>query len=305
MRVLVTGANGFVGQWLVARLQRDGHDVVAGIAGGREPEGALNVSFDLQDESSLSRLVDAGPYDGVVHLAGVSSGTDAARDVARAWDINATCTARLCEALTPVVAGDAVFLQVSTAEVYGAGVNGLRRETDPVAPCSPYAASKLGGEVAALEVHRRRGLRTVVARPFPHTGRGQDARFVVPAFVQRLLAAKARRAPAITVGNLSPVREFLHVSDVVDAYVRLLNDGEAGEVYNVASGQGVAIGDMLRRLMQLVGYEVITEVDGALMRAVDIPTLVGDATKIRTLAKWAPTMTLEDTLTEVVNAQAD
>jgi len=164
---------------------------------------------------------------------------------------------------------------------------------------------RLTGEIAALEVHRRTGLRVVVARAFAHTGRGQDERFVVPALARRLLIAKRVGAPAIKVGNLDPVREFMHVSDVVDAYCRLLTKGKSGEVYNVASGQGIALRDLLDRLMDLVGYRVVTEADPELVRPADIPYLVGDAAKIHAATDWTSRMALDDCLAEVVHAQTN
>jgi GDP-4-dehydro-6-deoxy-D-mannose reductase len=233
---------------------------------------------------------------------------EARRDPVAAWEVNAVGTARLAEELGRVVMdqwGDPLLVVASTAEVYGAGPAAPRVETDPTRPVSAYAASKLAGEIAALEVHRRTGLRVVIARAFAHTGRGQDERFVVPALARRLLIAKRVRAPAIKVGNLDPVREFMHVSDVVDAYCRLLADGQSGEVYNVAVGRGIALGDLLERLMELVGYRAVTEADPELVRPADIPYLVGDAAKLRAATGWTPRMALDDVLGEVVNAQTN
>jgi GDP-4-dehydro-6-deoxy-D-mannose reductase len=189
--------------------------------------------------------------------------------------------------------------------VYGAGAHAPREESDLPAPCSPYAASKLGGEVAALEAWRRTGLRVIVARAFAHTGPGQDARFVVPAFAQRLRFAKRIGAPVVKVGNLEPVRELLHVKDVVDAYARLLVKGEPGEVYNVASGMGISLEHLLFELATLVGMRPIPEADPDLLRAADIPHLVGDATKLRTTTGWTPRIPLHQTLRDVVDAATD
>ena len=137
----------------------------------------------------------------------------------------------------------------------------------------------LGAEVAALEAWRRSGLRVIVARSFAHTGPGQEAGFVIPAFAQRLLFAKKIGAPVVKVGNLEPVRDLLHVQDVVDAYVRLLRQGEAGEVYNIASGHGTRLEDVLFRMAELLGVRAIPEADPELMRPADIPHLVGDGEK--------------------------
>jgi GDP-4-dehydro-6-deoxy-D-mannose reductase len=323
MRVLVTGADGFVGRWLVRRLLDDGREVLGAVRPGEadrpapagwdltpdERDAVRWLPLELTDQESVRRCADQS-YDAVVHLAAVSSGLEAARDPGYAWAVNAGGTARLVQVIADRKAagrGDPLVLVISTSEVYGCGEPplGPRRETDPVAPCSPYAATKAGAELAALVAWRRGGLRVVVARPFAHTGPGQDARFVVPSLAQRLKLAHRTGAPVVKVGNLEPVREFLHVRDVVDAYVRLLARGQPGEVYNVASGQGLSLEELLFKLAGLVGVRVIPEADPDLMRPADIPHLVGDAGKLRALTGWAPRCSLDDTLREVLSAQAD
>jgi GDP-4-dehydro-6-deoxy-D-mannose reductase len=314
---LVTGADGFVGARLVERLRHDGHEVIAAVRPDRPlfaegipaPWGAgvTTVPFELLDGHSVRGIVAVG-FDAVVHLAAVASGGDARRDPTDAWQINAVGTARLAEELGRARAGGQtkpVLLVVSTAEVYGAGEARPRLETDPVEPCSPYADSKLGGENAALEVQRRTGLNVVVARAFPHTGRGQDQRFVVPAFARRLVEAKRAGRRQIAVGNLDPVREFLHVADVVEAYVQLMRFGLPGEIYNVAGGEAMSLRELFERLARIVGHAAEPVPDPDLVRDADIPHLVGDSAKLRELTGWTPTHSLDDALTEVVHAEAD
>lgn len=245
--------------------------------------------------------------DAVVHLAAVASVGESIANPGLAWDINAAGTARLAE-LVARSSGRRriVFLLVSSGELYGA--NGGRRplaETSPVSPRSPYAASKLGAEIAALEVGRRTALEVIVARPFGHTGARQAQRYVVPAFARRVQIAKRVGAPVVTVGNLEPVREFMHVRDVVDAYTRLLQSGKNGEIYNVASGKAVSLRDVFLQIADLSGHRVIPEIDTALVRAGDVPYLVGDATKLTEATGWHANTPLSETLREVVHAQAD
>ncbi len=305
MKVLVTGADGFVGSRLVPRLLAEAHDVIAAVRpaeGGRPVDRrARTLPLDVRDPASVRAVAEARP-EAVIHLAAVASGGDARKDPALAWEVNAVGTARLAEVLA--VHGPR-FLLVSTSEVYGAGPATPRVETDPPAPCSPYGASKLGAEVAALEVYRRTGLPVTVARAFAHTGAGQDTRYVVPAFAARLRAARRSGAREIPVGNLTPVREFLHVDDVVDAYLALLDRGRPGQVYNVASGRGLSLAELFERIRDLVGHRAEPRVDPALARTADIPYLVGSSAALQRETGWAPRRTLDETLAEVVHAQAD
>ena len=306
MRVLVTGSDGFVGGRVVRRLAANGHAVTAAIRRGTTPPpGAVAVRpFDLRDGASVREVADGG-FEAVVHLAAVASGADARRDPGAAWEINAAGTARLCEALAGSASPAPLVVLASTAEVYGAGDRpGPRTESDPPAPCSPYAASKLGAEIAAAEVGRRTGLRVIVARPFPHTGAGQDVRFVIPAFVQRIREAQRTGRRDVLVGNLEPVRDFLHVDDVVDAYLALIERGTPGACYNVASGSGVSVREIFERVRALLQADVRATVDPALVRAADIVHLVGDATRLRTDTGWRPRRTLDEALDEVARAQA-
>ena len=315
MTLLVTGADGFVGRYLVRHLVTAGHRVVAAIGpGGTLPEewipaglpGTVEArTLDLTDPPSIEALArEAG--DAIVHLAAVSSGRAARSDPGRAWLVNATGTALLCDALArPPSPFQGRLLVVSTAEVYGAGVERALVEDDPIVPCSPYAATKAGGEIAALEAWRRTGLDVVVARAFPHTGPGQPPLFAVPAFLDRLKTAHRSGGITVKTGDLTPVRDYLDVRDVVRAYEALLEVGTSGEVYNIASGIGVSLSEVFQQLAALVGVAVEPETDPALLRPSDIPHLVGDPSKLRNASGWVPAIPFHQTLSDMVHAEAN
>ncbi len=315
MKVLVTGADGFVGRHLVRRLVEEGDEVAAGCRPGGPPVdwsvsaqgGPVAVlPLEITDRGSVERALAWGPA-AVVHLAAVASTREARRDPAGAWVVNAAGTAQLVAAAArrEPAAGGPLILVVSSGEVYGAGGPSPRVESDPLLPVSPYAASKVGAEAAALEAWRRTGLRVVIARPFPHTGPGQSTTYAVPAFAERLRAAKSSGAATVPTGNLDPVRDFLHVRDVVEAYRLLLHRGVPGEAYNVARGEGVRVGELFRMLAGIIGTGAEPRPDPSLVRSDDIPYLVGDSTKLRRATGWAPAISVEQTLRELVDAQAD
>lgn len=316
MRVLVTGADGFAGRHVVELLVQAGHEVWAGCRPGGEPakrwlgpqaqQAVTVIPLEITDPTSVSAALGR-PFEAIVHLAAVASGSEARQDPGRAWVVNAAGTARLVDAavvLRGKTGADPLLLVVSSAEVYGNGPAVPRVETDPLVPQSPYAASKVGTEVAALEAWRREGLRVVIARAFPHTGPGQLPVYVVPAFLERLRAARDTGAVEVRTGSLDPVRDLLDVRDVAAAYVALLSQGSPGEAYNVARGVGVTLRELFGRLAEMVGAKVTPVPDPSLMRPGDIQYLVGDAAKLRRATGWSPGFTLEQTLREMVDAQA-
>ncbi len=136
-------------------------------------------------------------------------------------------------------------------------------------------------------------------RPFNHAGPGQSDAFVLSGVARQLVAIEAgRSAPRLRVGNLDSVRDFLDIADVVDAYARLLDRGAAAGAYNVASGVGVRIGDLLEGLLARVRVRPAIEVDPTRVRPTDVA--VGDATRLRAATGWAPGVRLEDTLESVL-----
>jgi GDP-4-dehydro-6-deoxy-D-mannose reductase len=310
-RALVTGAAGFVGRHLVRALTDAGW-VVTGTA--LAPDDADRetpirwVYGDLRDSTHVDEAIRVGAPDLVIHLAAISHLPTAASDPAMAWDVNVTATVRLLHALSQARAAGALaprVLVIGSAEQYGRQDGAVERlsESHPLLPRTVYAATKVAQEVAALQAWRATGLPVIGVRPFNHSGAGQDARFLLPALVARALAL--REAPAgtpLVLGNTTPIRDFLHVRDVVDAYIALGQHGEPGAVYNVASGVGRSVREVAERILTRVGLHTTLHEDPALVRPVDVPSLVGDPARMESVTGWRPTRTFDDLLDDLLHA---
>jgi GDP-4-dehydro-6-deoxy-D-mannose reductase len=308
MRVLVTGSDGFVGGHLCRLLRDSGDDVVAW-HGPREFGSPANVEHpevvDVRNAQAVHDAVDRARPEAIIHLAAISSVARSNAEPAVTFDVNTMGTLHLCVAAKTLAPGARVLL-VSSGEVYGPTAPGERAtEAAPLAPTSPYAASKAAAETIGLQFARSYGLHVVCARPFTHLGTGQAAGFSIQSFARQLVEARSRREAraTISVGNLEPVRDFSHVRDVVAAYRLLLQRGARGEAYNVCSGEGRSIRSVLEELVELCGASVEVRIDRARLRPADLPNLVGDASKLHALG-WEPRWTLRDALRDILAEMA-
>jgi GDP-4-dehydro-6-deoxy-D-mannose reductase len=301
MRVLVTGIEGFAGRHLTEHLERRG-DVVFGLRGpgaGAPPVRVEHVVADVRIAEQVAEVVSRAQPDAIVHLAAIASVAQSHVDPRTAFEVNALGVLNLCLAVK-AHAPRARLLLVSSGEVYGALPPGEpASERRECAPTSPYAASKVAGETIGLQFARSYGMHVVCARPFNHLGAGQAPGFAIPSFARQLVGAKAGSGVTLSVGNLDPVRDFSHVKDVVASYGLLLDRGVSGEAYNIASGRGRSIREVLDELIALTRVDARVHVDPEKLRPADIPWLVGDPAKLRALG-WAPQLTLGDALADVL-----
>jgi GDP-4-dehydro-6-deoxy-D-mannose reductase len=191
---------------------------------------------------------------------------------------------------------------ISSAEVYGAVTEAdlPLTEESPLAPVSPYAASKVSAEFLAIQQHLAYGLETIRVRPFNHVGPGQSTDFAVAALAARIVAATKKGQSSIPVGNLSARRDLTDVRDVVRAYRMLVVDAPPGEVYNICSGHAVRIDELAQRLLTLAGADLELRPDPDLVRPVDIPVLLGAPGKLEKHTGWHPEIDLDQTLSDVL-----
>jgi GDP-4-dehydro-6-deoxy-D-mannose reductase len=268
-----------------------------------ESQRVDHLDADFTVAADLRRVAEV-PADAIVHLAAMASGAAARKDPKGAMQVNLVGSALLLNEVES--AGHRPrFLFVSSGEVYGAGHDRPIAENVELNPASPYAESKAGAEVALTTYAQLKGSPLIIARPFTHTGPGQAPMYVLPGMAQKLRDAKRSGRREIPVGNLDPVRDFLDVRDVVRAYLLLLAHGEAGEAYNVASGVGHRLGDCFETLARLVGVDAVPVTDASLVRPADIAVLIGDPSKLHAATGWTPQIPFEQTLQDLVDAQAD
>jgi GDP-4-dehydro-6-deoxy-D-mannose reductase len=298
VRILVTGATGFVGRWLIRELDAHGHDVV--------PTPASST-FDIADAASVGPFVRAAAPDAVAHLAAVSFAGDARRNPGDAFRVNVGGTAVILDSVHRLPRRP-VVLVAGSSEAYGSPrpEDLPLREDAPLLPTTPYGLSKLAQEAVALEMASRRDLRLVVTRSFNHVGPGQRADFVVPALAARILGVLRGEAATIGVGNIDVRRDFTDVRDVVRAYRLLLEASAAGTlpspltVVNVASGRAVSIRSIADTLKRLAGCEADLVVDPDLVRTDDPPEIAGSAEFLTELIGWEPEIPLEQTLADIL-----
>ena len=301
--VFITGANGFVGAHLTSALIASGARVHGCGLGDTRPPAGLETwqGCDILDPAATEAAIAASKPDAVVHLAGQASAARSFEQPLETFRVNVTGTWHVLEAVR-AVAPRARVLVVGSGEIYGPQPEGSHvAEGAAIRPINPYALSKAAAEALALALAEEHGLDVIATRSFGHTGPGQDARFVVPAFAQQIAEIESGRAePVLRVGNLNVTRDLTDVRDIARAYVALLERGTPGAVYNVGRGEGALLQSVAERLLAMARVPIRIEPDPARMRPADLPWLVCDPSRIARDIGWKAEIPLDQTLAEVV-----
>lgn len=300
MRLFITGIGGFVGVHLARQALASG-DRVSGIYLGSPPdlEGVPTREVDLLDRPALDAAVEAAAPEAVIHLAGLSHVGESWKRMADYFRVNVLGTENLLAAVQEVAPRARVVL-ASSSEVYGRvpEVEQPIGEERTVDPRTPYALTK----AAAERLARTWPVPAVIVRSFNLIGPGQSERFALPAFARQLAAIRrGEQKPVLSVGNLTALRDFVHVADGAAAYRRLAEDGEPGTSYNLATGNAVSIAHALDRLVAVSGVQARVQQDPERLRPVDLPLLSGDNRRLRSLG-WEPQHTLDDAVRDLWQA---
>lgn len=304
-RVLVTGSGGFVGRLLSSMLEEAGHEVwgVDRVEGPSE----RTLTCDLRDRESVTRVLDKVQPRFIVHLAAQSSAGRSFDEPHFTLESNLLPVLHVLEYLRSSSL-NARLLAVGTADVYGR----VSKEQLPLteeqvsAPASPYALSKWFQEQCCSHFAALYDVDVVMTRSFNHTGAGQTDTFVLPSFARQIVEIKSGlREARVGVGNIEIKRDFSDVNDVCTAYMKLLNDGKRGVVYNVCSGSAFSLRKLLEQLASIAGVDIEIHVDESRVRAVDIPELYGSHQRITSDTGWTPSTPMETTLRSLLDYWAD
>ncbi len=311
MRALITGVTGFAGSHLADYLLAHQPDVeVFGTHRWRSPmhniahidEGLQLVETDLRDYNSVHKALDTVRPDFIFHLAAQSFVPTSWNAPAATLDVNVIGQTNIFEAVRDLGI-DPVIQIACSSEEYGLvhPEETPIKETNPLRPLSTYAVSKIAQDFLGYQYYQSYGIKAIRTRGFNHTGPRRGDVFVASNFAKQLARIKAGLdEPVIHVGNLEAIRDFTDVRDMVRAYWLAVNKARPGEVYNIASGQGIKIQELLNQLIALTGVEVEVRQDPERMRPSDVEILLGDCSKFRADTGWEPEIPFEQTLKDIV-----
>ena len=302
-RVLITGGTGFVGPYLIRYLQTTSASMAVMASGGSASQREAGVEYyevDIRRSDDVRSAVrEIGPIE-IYHLAGVSAVDLAWANPRLTFEVNVVGTYNLLEAAMELVSPPRV-LNISTAQVY-ARSDGSLTEESTVSPDNPYAVSKAMAEMLGVSLRKERAGGIITARSFNHAGPGQLPTFVLSSIAKQFAEMEiGLRPPKLTVGNIDVKRDFTDVRDVVRAYVELVYKGRVGQVYNVCSGIGAQLSDIIKQFQAICKTDVTIEIDPARLRAGEIPQVVGDSTKIRRETAWTPQIPMDRTIRDLMD----
>lgn len=316
MRVLITGITGFAGSHLADYILEQHKDAeVFGIVRWRSRmdnilhlQGKIQLhEADLKDIVSLTKCLAEIQPDRIHHLAAQSFVPFSWKCPAETFAINSIGQINLFEAVLSLKLTPRIQVAGSSEEYGKVNPDEVpMRETNPLRPLSPYAVSKVAQDLLAYQYFQSYGLYTVRTRGFNHSGPRRGEVFICSNFAKQIAEIEAdKKEPVLHVGNLEARRDFSDVRDIVRAYWLSLEKGEPGEVYNIGTGKTYTMKEVLDMLLSLSKVKVKIQVDPDRLRPSDVPILLSDCSKFRTLTGWEPKIPFEQTLEDLLNFWRD
>ena len=306
MRILVTGASGFAGSHLVEALLKQENAEVYGTAYGKPdylatllPQDHI-ISVNLSERESVEQLIQQVQPDQVYHLASFAFVGQSFERGSELLANNILLQSHMLEAMH-THAPKARMLTIGSAEEYGLSeeYEVPIKEDHPLRPINPYAVSKVAQDLLAYAYAVSLHMDLVRVRPFNHIGERQSPDFAVPAFAKQIVGIEKGTQDTLFVGNLDAIRDFTDVKDMVQAYILLMEKGKNDEVYNIGSGVGVSMNDVVQNLISFSQKKIEIKTDESRLRPLDIPSIVADASKTRSLG-WKQRIPLRESLKRVL-----
>jgi GDP-4-dehydro-6-deoxy-D-mannose reductase len=307
LRILVTGAGGFVGSHLTKHLQEVMPD--AELHGTTLSDVSADVNnvplhkIDLKDAAQVRSLLSDLKPDRIYHLAAQAFVPRSFEEPWETLENNILAQLNLIQESLKLELRPRLLV-VGSAEIYGP----VRPEELPLTedsdlrPSSPYSVSKIAQDMLGLQYHLSHDLPIMRARPFNHFGPGQRDTFVAPGFATQIAAIESgEQPPVLKVGDLSAQRDFTDVRDIVRAYRLIIEQGEPGQVYNVCSGQAHSIQHLLDTLLSYSSISIEVRVDPDRLRPVTVPVLEGSYDRLHRATGWEPQIPFERTLADILN----
>ena len=312
MKALITGVTGFAGSHLAEMLAAEHPEVkLFGTYRWRSRMDNIDhlrgkielLETDLRDYTSVTRALESSRPDVIFHLAAQSFVPSSWTAPSETLTTNIASQTNLFEPIRSLGLDPVVQIACSS-EQYGLvhPEETPIKETNPLRPLSPYAVSKVAQDFLAYQYFQSYGLKAIRTRGFNHTGPRRGQVFVTSNFCSQVAAIElGLQEPVIRVGNLDAIRDFTDVRDMVRAYWLAVNHAKPGEVYNIASGKGIHIHEMLDRLLALASVKVKVEVDPSRLRPSDVEILIGDSSKFRADTGWEPRIPFDQTLRDLLD----
>ena len=285
-RILITGATGFAGSWLWDLLAKDTNNELFGTSLTKN-ENKNIISLDLTKQDDVNNLIKDVKPTQIYNLAAFTSPKDSFDNPSITVSNNVLSLIYLFEAVLKTKIKPKVLI-VSSAEIYH--------------PVNPYAISKLAQDYLAKQYFSQHKLPVVVVRPYNHTGPRQSPSFAIPALASQIAKIEKGLQPAlINVGNLSAIRDFTDVRDMVKAYILALEKGVLGESYDIGSGHGYTIKELLEKLLSLSSEKITINIDKNRFSPVEIPELICHNKSFTKLTGWKPEISIHQTLLDTLN----
>ena len=303
---LIIGAGGFVGEYLIRELSANGWESCA----TKLPSETINTDvpcdicdMNILDSDSIERILEAKKPDCIFHLAAQSSVALSWKNPALTVDVNIKGSVNLLEAVRKSKLNPRVIL-IGSGEEYGYSANlgtAVNESTTPD-PASIYAITKYTQNMIGKLYHRAYGMDIISVRAFNHIGPGQASQFVVSDFCRQTAEIEAGlHEPTIYVGNLSSMRDFTDVRDIVRAYREIALKGASGETYNVGSGKTISVLEVLDMILALSKAKITIETDESKFRPADIPKIEADVSKLKNDIGWLPEINLNESLEDIID----